>query len=112
MSQMTDFLLQWNVTYRLYDADPQNQDFFANIYATPLAAKISIVMLNIMGFFGCIGLSFIVWFEISGEAGPFRTVINQLVSFNFIEVGNKCHHIMNPIGNYEKLSGYDLLFYT
>ena len=35
---------------------------------------------------GCGLLGTVIWFEISGRAAPYRTVINQLVSWTIFEV--------------------------
>ena len=39
-------------------------------------------LVYILGLLNCVSLSFISWFERSGQAGPFRTLRNRLVSFN------------------------------
>lgn len=57
------------------------QDIFGGIYEDP-RIKWPIFGLYILGWFGCGLLRFIVWFERSGEAGHFRTLVNQLNSNN------------------------------
>lgn len=41
---------------------------------------LTLASLYIIGLISCFGLLLISWFERSGQAGPFRSVINQLVS--------------------------------
>lgn len=41
------------------------------------------------GLIGCVGLGFVSWFERTGRAGPHRTLINRLVSFNLDQVQEK-----------------------
>ena len=58
------------------------EDFFAEVYSDPRIV-IGMVMLYLIGLGGIVGLVFIIWLERSGQAGPFRTLVNQLVSFNY-----------------------------
>lgn len=44
------------------------------------------VVLYLLGIFSCFGLALVIWFEKSGQAGPYRTVINQLVSCRLEQV--------------------------
>ena len=60
-------------------------DFFAGIYENQIV-KWSIGITYFLGLFGCIALRFIIWFERSGQAGHFRTLVNQLVSYNLEQV--------------------------
>ena len=34
-----------------------------------------------LGLLACVGLGMMIWFERSGQAGPYRTLVNQLVSY-------------------------------
>ena len=60
-------------------------DFFAGIYENQIVLW-SIGITYFFGLFGCIALRFIIWFERSGQAGHFRTLVNQLVSYNLEQV--------------------------
>ena len=60
-------------------------DFFKNIYSNPLL-NYSMVLIYTLGFIGVSGLILVVWFERSGQAGPYRTLINRLVSYNINQV--------------------------
>ena len=44
------------------------------------------IAVYIFGFLGCTGLILVLWFERSGLAGPYRSVVNQLVSQNIVQV--------------------------
>ena len=48
--------------------------------------KIAMLSTYTVTFLGLSGLGFILWFERSGQAGHYRTVINQLISFNIDQV--------------------------
>ena len=41
------------------------------------------VIMYIIGLVGVIGILFIIWIERSGQAGPYRTLVNQLVTHNY-----------------------------
>ena len=58
------------------------EDFFAEVYSDPRIV-FGMVMLYLIGLGGVLGLVIIIWLERSGQAGPFRTLVNQLVSFNY-----------------------------
>lgn len=58
------------------------EDFFVGVYNDKVAVW-SLVIVYIIGLVGMIGIVLIIWFERSGEAGPFRTLINQLVTHNY-----------------------------
>ena len=57
------------------------EDHFAGIFSSPVW-NYSMFLVYILGLLNCVSLSFISWFERSGQAGPFRTLRNRLVSFN------------------------------
>lgn len=44
------------------------------------------VLLYLLGLISCALLVIVSWFEKSGQAGPFRTLANQLVSFQLDQV--------------------------
>ena len=58
-----------------------SSDYFEGAYSEPI---LKWVMLSIYfsGVIPVIGLGFLIWFERSGQAGPYRTLINRLVSYN------------------------------
>ena len=56
-------------------------DFFEKAFENWLINLLA-VLVYVIGLIGIAGLLFVIWFERSGLAGPFRTLINQLVSFN------------------------------
>ena len=60
-------------------------DFFRGIYENQIVLW-SMGITYFFGLFGCIALRFVIWFERSGQAGHFRTLVNQLVSFNLEQV--------------------------
>ena len=56
-------------------------DFFEEVYSEPILKWI-MVGFYFLGFFAIVGLGIVTWFERSGEAGPYRTLINRLTSNN------------------------------
>ena len=69
-------------------------DFFAGIYESQIVLW-SIGITYFLGLIGCIALRFIIWFERSGQAGNFRTLVNQLVSYNLEQVRYNFLKILN-----------------
>ena len=69
----------------LWDFDAMDKDFFEGIYDNPFL-NWSMISIYIVGLVGIFGLALVVWFERSGQAGPYRTLINQLVSYNITQV--------------------------
>ena len=68
--------------------DHQNgtqKDFFENVYSDSMVNG-CMIAVYIFGFLGCAGLILVLWFERSGLAGPYRSVVNQLVSQNIVQV--------------------------
>ena len=59
-----------------------NDDFFQETFQYPIINSVAILIYLIFGCSGSAGLVYVAWFERSGAAGPYRTLINQLVSFN------------------------------
>ena len=64
------------------------RDFFENVYSDP-ALNGCMIAVYLFGFIGCAGLILVVWFERSGLAGPYRTLVNQLASQNIVKVSPK-----------------------
>ena len=62
-----------------------NQDFFHGVFES---TNMKFFILGTYGFgtLGILGLLLITHFERSGNAGQFRTLVNQLVSFNLDQV--------------------------
>ena len=75
-----------NITDSLDDIQPST-DFFKDVYEDPVI-KWGIILTYLMCGIGIYGLLVVVWFERSGMAGNFRTLVNQLVSFNLEQVNN------------------------
>ena len=55
-------------------------DDFAGVYSN-LYINFAMLFIYSLGFVACIGLGMVIWFERSGQAGPYRTLVNQLVSY-------------------------------
>ena len=60
-------------------------DFFEDGFSSPWL-KSSMVLAHLINWLSNGGLCFIVWFEVTGRAGPYRTLVNKLVSFLIIQV--------------------------
>ena len=82
---MKTFSFETNNTLGDYGTD--NEDFFAGVYSDKIAV-VSMVIMYFIGLVGIMGIVFIIWIERSGQAGPYRTLINQLVSHNYQTVSN------------------------
>ena len=61
------------------------ENAFPGLYESPLIRS-AMFMTYMVTLLGLSGLGFILWFERSGQAGQYRTVINQLISFNIDQV--------------------------
>ena len=64
------------------------RDFFENVYSDS-ALNRCMIAVYLFGFIGCAGLILVLWFERSGLAGPYRTLVNQLASQNIVKVSFK-----------------------
>lgn len=58
-----------------------DQDYFEEAFSDPWVKLIYLICYPI-GCIGSVGLGFVLWFEKSGQAGHYRTLINQLVSIS------------------------------
>ena len=58
---------------------PEPEDFFAQVYENSLL-RYTMVALYLAGLLPCMSLIFVVWYERSGLAGNYRTILNQLSS--------------------------------
>ena len=56
-------------------------DHFERAYAEPIL-KWVMISFYFTGLVAIVGLGIVSWFERSGEAGPYRTLINRLTSYN------------------------------
>ena len=56
-------------------------DFFEQVYSVKWL-KWLMVSFYFLGLVAIVGLGIVTWFERSGEAGPYRTLINRLTSYN------------------------------
>ena len=65
--------------------DDETQDFFDGIYQSPYI-KLAMTLTYGVAIICMIGLGFVLWFERSGQAGQYRTLVNQLSSFNLDQV--------------------------
>ena len=62
-----------------------NKDAFAGVYASSFFRLTFVVSYGLATI--CFPLlAFVIWFERSGQAGPHRTMVNQLASFNMDQV--------------------------
>ena len=60
-------------------------DKYAAVYESQYV-RFAFVITYIVSFL-CVPLvAFVIWFERSGQAGSFRTMVNQLASFNLDQV--------------------------
>ena len=89
LSNMTSLVSFFPIDESLHHILDQNattqKDFFENVYNDPMVNGYMIAVY-IFGFLGCAGLILVLWFERSGLAGPYRSVVNQLVSQNIVQV--------------------------
>ncbi len=58
-----------------------SSDFFAKAFEHPLINFIA-VCIYLLGCIGISGFVVVIWYERSGRAGPYRTLVNQIVTFN------------------------------
>ena len=61
------------------------KDFFTGIYDSP-KLTMAMVITYILCTFCMVGIGYVIWFERSGQAGHFRTLVNQLSTFNLDQV--------------------------
>ena len=83
------FQLEDNLTSPLLFDDviiTPSHDDFEGVYDKSLSLNWFMLALFVLGLCTCPGLLYVSWFERSGQAGPFRTILNQLVSFNMDQV--------------------------
>ena len=73
--------------YELYEINKDTSDFFEDGFSSPWL-KSSMVLAHLINCMSNGGLGFVVWFEVTGRAGPYRTLVNKLVSFMIIQVSS------------------------
>ena len=86
---LTNFSINYYQNYsdnnQIYEVDKEIFDFFEDGFSSPWL-KSSMVLAHLINWLSNGGLCFIVWFEVTGRAGPYRTLVNKLVSFLIIQV--------------------------
>ncbi len=82
---MMELILLPNLTLEQTIPEP-NGDFFANVYGQSPLFKWGLIVWYLLGVVNCCFLAFVANFERSGEAGQYRTVVNQLASQNIGQV--------------------------
>ena len=82
---LTNFSINNGDNNQIYEVNKEIYDFFEDGYSSPWL-KSSMVLAHLINWLSNGGLCFIVWFEVTGRAGPYRTVVNKLVSFLIIQV--------------------------
>ena len=89
---LTNFSINYYQNYRdhrdndqIYEVNKEIFDFFEDGFSSPWL-KFSMVLAHLVNLLSNGGLCFVVWYEVTGRAGPFRTLVNKLVSFLIIQV--------------------------
>ena len=103
MSKQTLILTNFSVNYyqnysdnaQIYEVNKEIFDFFEDGFSSPWL-KFSMVLAHLINWLSNGGLCFIVWFEVTGRAGPYRTVVNKLVSFLTIQVSVPILNLLLP----------------
>ena len=62
-----------------------SNDYFESVYSNTIL-NTSMILIYILGLISCVGLRLVSWFERSGQAGPYRTLVNRLMSITLDEV--------------------------
>ena len=65
-----------------------DEDFFPPFQELYSNSMVNVLMITIylLGIVSCIGLRLVSWFERSGQAGPYRTLVNRLMSITLDQV--------------------------
>ena len=94
MSYQALILTSFSISYQnksdddqLYEINKDIPDFFEDGFSSPWL-KSSMVLVYLINCLSNGGLAFVVWFEVTGRAGPYRTLVNKLVSFMIIQVSS------------------------
>ena len=84
IDQMSLFWINNNIKlYNFVKSSPK--DDFVDLYSNNFV-NLALLSIYIMGFLPYSAIAFISWFERSGQAGPFRTLQNRLLSFTVDQV--------------------------
>ena len=57
------------------------EDFFAKTFEDSFINLVA-ASIYLLGCIGVCAMVFVIWYERSGRAGPYRTLVNQVVTFN------------------------------
>ena len=95
MSHQALILTNFSISYQNKNDDDQlyeinykdTSDFFEDGFSSPWL-KSSMVLVYLINCLSNGGLCFVVWFEVTGRAGPYRTLVNKLVSFMIVQVSS------------------------
>ena len=86
---LTNFSVNYYQNYsdnaQIYEVNKEIFDFFEDGFSSPWL-KFSMVLAHLVNLLSNGGLCFVVWYEVTGRAGPYRTLVNKLVSFLIIQV--------------------------
>ena len=86
---LTNFSVNYYQNYsdnaQIYEVNKEIFDFFEDGFSSPWI-KFSMVLAHLVNLLSNGGLCFVVWYEVTGRAGPYRTLVNKLVSFLTIQV--------------------------
>ena len=86
---LTNFSINYYQNYsdndQICEVNKEIFDFFEDGFSSPWL-KSSMVLVHLINCLSNGGLGFVVWFEVTGSAGPYRTLVNKLVSFLIIQV--------------------------
>ena len=86
---LTNFSINYYQNYsnndQIYEVNKEIFDFFEDGFSSPWL-KFSMVLAHLVNLLSNGGLCFVVWYEVTGRAGPYRTLVNKLVSFLIIQV--------------------------
>ena len=77
-----------NITIEKSTFTDLENDHFKGVYSNSLL-NYGMFITYLIGLINCFPLGLISWFEKTGQAGPFRTLRNRLVSFIIDHVSKK-----------------------
>ena len=64
----------------------RGDDYFREIFSNPII-NWTAILIWLLGLVSCVFLRIVSWFEKTGQAGPFRTLVNRLFSCIIDQVG-------------------------
>ena len=65
----------------------RGDDYFREIFSNPII-NWTAILIWLLGLVSCVFLRIVSWFEKTGQAGPFRTLVNRLFSCIIDQVGS------------------------